>query len=190
VTIIRSTVKSIKKDIKRIEGEKAILQLEYQETGKQKTANKIDEFKRKIHEKLEDTVQFEKKLEELPKKISLESLVGKPMSQCDLEKKRIYDLLQIIAYHARERLVQEFRHEYKRPQDVKQILDKITGKGGYVKLIGQTLVVLLDWIERPAHRKAAQGLCQRLNNLEIKMQGSLRMKLYFSISKTPLIGVS
>ena len=190
VAIIRSALKAIKKDIKRIEGEKAILQLEYQETSKQKTANKIDEFQKKIHEKCEDTAKFEKKLEELPKKISLESLVGKPMSQCDLEKKRIYDLLQIIAYHARERLVKEFRHEYKRPQDIKQILDKITGKGGYVRLIGRTLVVLLDWIERPAHRKAAQGLCQRLNNLEIKMQGSLRMKLYFSISKTPLIGVS
>ncbi len=105
-------------------------------------------------------------------------------------KKRIYDLLQIIAYHARERLVQEFRYEYKRPHDVKQILDKITGKGGYVKLIGQTLVVLVDWIERPAHRKAAQGLCRRINSLGIKLQGSLPMKLHFAISRTPLIGVN
>jgi hypothetical protein len=55
-------------------------------------------------------------------KITPGSLLGKPMSQCDLEKKRIYDLLQIIAYHARERLVQEFRREYKCPHDVKQII--------------------------------------------------------------------
>ena len=112
------------------------------------------------------------------------------MSQCDLGKKRIYDLLQIIAYHARERLVQEFPHEYNRPHDVKQILDKITGRRGYVKLIGQTLVVLVGWIERPAHRKAAQGLCQRINNLGIKIQGSLSMKLHFAVSRTPLTGVN
>ena len=190
VAIIRSAVKSIKKDIKRIEGDKAILQLKHQKTGKQKTAVMIDTLEKKICEKLEDTAGFEKKLEELPEKITLESLLGRPMSQCDLEKKRIYDLLQIIAYHARERLVQEFRHEYKRPHDVKQILDKITGKGGYVKLIGQTLVVLVDWIERPAHRKAAQGLCQRINNLGIKIQGSLPMKLHFAVSRTPLTGVN
>ncbi len=188
--IIRSAVKSIKKEIKRIEGDKAILQLEYQKTGKQKTAVMIDTLEKKIREKLEDKAGFEKKQEELPEKITLESLLGKPMSQCDLEKKRIYDLLQIIAYHARERLVQEFRHEYKRPHDVKQILDKITGKGGYVKLIGQTLVVLVDWIERPAHRKAAQGLCRRINNLGIKIQGNLPMKLHFAVSRTPLTGVN
>jgi hypothetical protein len=190
VTIIRSTVKSIKKGIKKIEGDKAILQLEHQNTGKQRTAATIDTLENKIHEKLEDMAGFEKKLQELPEKITLESLLGKPMSRCDLEKKRIYDLLQIIAYHARERLVQEFRYEYKRPHDVKQILDKITGKGGYVKLIGQTLVVLVDWIERPAHRKAAQGLCRRINSLGIKLQGSLPMKLHFAISRTPLIGVN
>jgi len=190
VVIIHSTIKSIKKEIKRIEGDKAILQLNYQKTGKQKTAVMIDTLEQKLREKLEDMAGFEKKLGELPEKITLESLLGKPMSICDLEKKRIYDLLQIIAYHARERLIQEFKYEYKRPHDIKQILDKITGKGGYVRLMGQTLVVLLDWIERPAHRKATQGLCRRINNLGIKIQGNLPLKLHFAISRTPLIGVS
>ena len=36
VAIIHSTVKSIKKEIKKIEGDRAILQLEYQKTGKKK----------------------------------------------------------------------------------------------------------------------------------------------------------
>ena len=48
VAIIRSTVKSIKKEIKRIEGDKAILQLKYRETGKQKTADMIDTLEKKI----------------------------------------------------------------------------------------------------------------------------------------------
>jgi len=189
VTIIRSAIKSLKQKIKKTQGEKAILQVEHQNSGKIKTENKINSLEAKICKQSKDIEGFEKKLAKLPKKITLESLLGKPMSECDLEKKRIYDLLQIIVYHARERLVEEFRHEYKRPHDVKQILDKLTGKGGYVKLIGQTLVVLIDWIERPAHRKAAQGLCKRINDMGIKMQGNLPMKLHFAISKAPLPGV-
>ena len=47
VAIIRSAVKSIKKEIKRIEGDKAILQLNYQKTGKQKTVVMIDTLEKR-----------------------------------------------------------------------------------------------------------------------------------------------
>jgi hypothetical protein len=102
--------------------------------------------------------------------------------------KRLYDVIQIIAYHARERLVEEFGHCYNRSQDLKQILDKITNKGGYVRLIGNTLVILLDWIERPSHRNAAERLCQRINELGITMQGRLPLRLHFAAALSPLIG--
>ncbi len=137
---------------------------------------------------MEDKEGLERKLQELPAKVSLESLLDRPMSHCDLEKKRLYDLMQIIAYHSRQRLADEFRHCYNRPQDLKQILDKITNKGGYVRLMGNTLVVLLDWIERPSHREAAERLCQRINSLGIAMQGRLPVRLHFAISHSPLIG--
>ncbi len=142
----------------------------------------------KKREKIEDKEGLERKLDELPAKVSLESLLDRPMSQCDLEKKRLYDLIQIIAYHARERLVDEFRHCCNRAQDLKQILDKITNMGGYVRLIGNTLVVLLDWIERPSHREAAERLCRRINRLGITMQGRLPLRLHFAIAHSPLIG--
>ena len=143
----------------------------------------------KVAEKMQDKEGLEKQLEKLPDKVTLESLLDRPMSQCDLEKKCLYDLMQIIAYHARERLVDEFRHSYNRQQDLKQILDKITNKGGYVRLIGNTLVVLLDWIERPSHREAAESLCQRVNRQGITMQGRLSPRLHFAMAQSPLIGV-
>jgi hypothetical protein len=188
VSIIRSAIKAVEKEVRILEGESAILQLEYQKDPKKATEKKIQQLEAKKQEKIEDKEGLEKKLEELPAKVSLEALVDKPMSYCDLEKKRLYDLLQIIAYHARERLVEEFRHCYKRPQDLKQILDKITNKGGYIRLIGGTLVILLDWIERPAHREAAEKLCRRINKLGIKMQGRLPLRLHFAVAHSPLIG--
>lgn len=188
VGIIRSAIKALVKEINIIEGESAILQLKYQNNAKKTIANKIERIEAKKREKMEDKKGLERKLQELPARVSLESLLDRPMSQCDLEKKRLYDLIQIIAYHARERLADEFRHCYNRPQDMKQILDKITNKGGYVRLIGNTLVVLLDWIERPSHREAAERFCHRINSLGITMQGRLPLRLHFAISHSPLIG--
>lgn len=189
VRIIQSAVKIVEKEIRRLEGESAILQLEYQKSAKKKILNKIEKIEAQKQEKIEDKRGLEKRLEELPVKVSLESLLDRPMSHCDLEKKRLYDLMQIIAYHARERLLEEFQQCYNRSQDVKQILDKITNKAGFVRLVGNTLVILLDWIERPAHRQAAEKLCRRINRLGVMTQGRLNLRLHFAIAHRPLVGV-
>ncbi|MCP4109963.1 MAG: hypothetical protein GY749_31315 [Desulfobacteraceae bacterium] len=165
------------------------MQLEYQKEAKKKTTTKIEKLETEKKEKISDKEGFKEKLKELPAKVSLEHLLDKPMCHCDLEKKRLYDLMQMITYHCRERLVEEFRHCYNRPQDLKQILDKITDKGGYIRLIGSTLVILPDWIERPAHRKASEVLCQRINRLGIVMQGRLPLRLHFAVANFPLTGV-
>lgn len=60
------------------------------------------------------------------------------MSRSDLEKKKLYDLMQFMAFHSRERLVKIFRDCYDDHRDIKQVLDMITTRAGYVKLIGQT----------------------------------------------------
>jgi len=189
VEIIKSAIKTIEKEVRQMEGESAILQLEYQKTAKEKVMNKIKQIETQKREKIEDKEGLEKKLEQLPAKVTLESLFNRPMSHCDLQKKRLYDLMQIITYHARERLLEEFRQCYNRPQDIKQILDKITNKGGYLRQIGNTLVILLDWIESPAHRHAAENLCQRINKLGVMTQGPLHLRLHFAVANRPLVGI-
>ncbi len=189
VGIIRSAIKTLGKEIRILEGEIAISQLQYQEGPKKRIANRIERLNAKQREKTEDKEGLEKELAKLPEKVTLETLLDRPLSHCELEKKRLYDLIQIIAYHARERLVDEFRHCYSRSHDIKQILDKTTNKGGYVRLIGSTLVVLLDWIEKRSHRQAAESLCQNINKLGITMQGRFPLKLHFAMAHSPLIGV-
>ena len=71
-----------------------------------------------------------------------------------------------------------------------QSLDMITTRAGYVKLIGQTLFVILDWIENNKHRKAAEKFCRLLNKKAIKLVGRLNVKLSFHISKIPHHAVS
>ena len=75
-----------------------------------------------------------------------------------------------------------FRACYDDHRDIKQVLDMITSRAGYVKLIGETLVVILDWIENPKHREAAKRLCHLLNPKEITLNGRLKAKLFFHLS--------
>jgi hypothetical protein len=133
-----------------------------------------------------DLEELTQKLQSTPEKISiLDLLQGRPMSRCDLEKKKLYDLMQFLAYHSRERLLEIFRHCYHDPRDIKPVLDRITRKSGYVKLFGNTLVVLLDWIEDRNHRNAAQELCRRLNQMTLRLPGPLGLRLYFRVSAFP-----
>jgi len=110
------------------------------------------------------------------------------MNRCDLEKKKLYDLMQFMAYNSRERLVELFRDCYDDPQDVKQVLDMITRRAGYIKLFGQTLIVVLDWIENKKHREAAERFCRLLNQEGIRLAGRLKLKLSFHVSKYALHG--
>lgn len=133
-----------------------------------------------------DLEEIAQKLQNTPEKVSiLDLLNGRPMSRCDLEKKKLYDLMQFLAYHSRERLLEVFRDCYDDPRDIKPVLDRITRGAGYVKLFGKTLLVLLDWIEDRNHLKAAQELCRRLNQMAIRLPGTLGLRLYFRVSAFP-----
>jgi hypothetical protein len=52
--------------------------------------------------------------------------------------------MQIVAYNSRERIVELFRECYDDRRDVKKVLDMITGRAAYIKLVGQTLMVVPD----------------------------------------------
>ena len=110
------------------------------------------------------------------------------MSRCDLEKKKLYDLMQFMAYNSRERLVEIFRDCYSDSRDVKPVLDMITRRAGHIKMFGQTLIVVLDWIENKKHREAAIRFCRLLNQKSITMAGRLKLKLAFYVSKFPQHG--
>ena len=105
------------------------------------------------------------------------------MSRCDLEKKKLYDFMQFMVLHSYERLKEIFNEHYNDQRDIKQVLRMITKKSGFIKLIGQTLVILLDRIEFKKHRVAAEALCRDLNQRRITLSGHVKLKLFFYVSK-------
>lgn len=146
--------------------------------------NKLSKIVKELEEKKHEQSNFEDKLKSLPEKVSIvELLKGKKMSRCDLEKKKLYDLMQFMVLHSYERLEDLFRPYYKDNRDIKPVLRMITRKAGYLKLIGDTLIVLLDRIDLNKYRLAAEQLCHQLNRMNLTLNGRIKMKLYFYVSR-------
>jgi hypothetical protein len=186
IALLKKAIRALKREAEELEKDILLLEAKLKERQDKRLVEKLSKFQEKLVEKKNDIFQLEQKFATLPDKISItEILKGKAMSRCDLEKKKLYDLMQFMAYHSRERLIELFRKYYDDHRDVKKVLDMITKKSGIVKLVGQTLMVMLDWIDNKKHRQAAQQLCHRLNQIGVRMIGGLDVKLSFHIARTP-----
>lgn len=189
ISLIKKAIGMLKKEIGELEKEIILTEVKQQQRSDKRRLVKISNLKRSIAENQKDIVGFEDKLSRIPEKVSIVDLLkGKSMSRCDLEKKKLYDLMQFMAYNSRERLVEIFRDCYSDSRDVKPVLDMITRRAGHIKMFGQTLIVVLDWIENKKHREAAIRFCRLLNQKSIAMAGRLKLKLAFYVSKFPQHG--
>ncbi|MDZ7759779.1 MAG: hypothetical protein U5L00_05935 [Desulfovermiculus sp.] len=184
IALIRKGIKALKNDIKELQKEIDLRKYKLGNRQDKRIEKKLTKLEQEKAEKETELQRFEDKLSQLPDKISiLELLKGRPMNRCDLEKKKLYDLMQCLAFHSRERLVEIFRDCYDDPRDIKQILGMITRRSGLIKLIGDTLVVIIDGIDNTKYRKAADKLCHKLNEQEITLVGRLKVKLSFHLNK-------
>jgi transposase len=186
IKIIKRTIKGIKQKIGKLVFTKQQTEDKLKNRKDIRLDRKLENLQKEIDEFNHELANFLAKLKEIPEKISIIDLLqGKPMNKADLEKKKIYDLIQMIAFHSREHLIQMFRSCYKDGRDVKQVLTKITKLAGYVKLEGNTLIVLLDWIEDKKHREAAVKFSHAINAMAPMLKGHMDFKLFFRISSVP-----
>jgi transposase len=184
IPLIKKAIKILNKELEVINENISNIQTRILKRNDKRLNKKLQKFDQDLQEKNKEKHNFEEKLKTLPEKVSiLEVLKGKPMSRCDLEKKKLYDLLQFMVMHSYERLEEIFRQYYNDFRDIKQILRMITLKSGYIKLIGDTLIVLIDRIDRKKYQIAAEKLCQKLNRMNITLNGRVKMKLLFYLSK-------
>jgi len=186
IFLIKKAIKTLKQELHEQQTEVYVVEAKSHQRQDRRLKKKLSDLRTAIDQSQTDIVKFEQKMSTLPDKIPIvELLKGKPMSRCDLEKKKLYDLMQFMAFHSREALVDIFRTCYDDHRDVKKVLDTITTRSGYVKLVGETLIVILDWIQNRKHREAAQRLCHLLNQKGVRLIGHLNVKLFFHVSDVP-----
>lgn len=186
IALIRKAIKVLKKEAQAIQDEILLTEAKLAKRNDRRNVEKVSALEMSLADKKKDIAEFQQKISTLPDKVSIiEILKGRPMSRCDLEKKKLYDLMQFMAYHSRERLVELFQECYDDRRDIKKVLQMITRRPGLVKLVGQTLIVMLEWIENRKHRQAAKELCRKLNQLNIRMFGPLYLRLSFHVVRFP-----
>jgi len=186
---IKKTIKGIKQRIGKLVFEKQQAENKLNRRKDIRLDRKVERLQKEIEEFTNELANFTVKLREIPEKVPIiDILQGQPMSKADLERKKLYDLIQMIAFHSRQYLIQLFRSCYKDTRDVKQVLTKITKLPGYVKLMGKTLIVLVDWIEDKKHREAAVKFCHLINSMTPKLRGRMEFNLFFRVSSVPQIG--
>jgi hypothetical protein len=186
IALIQKAIKVLKKEDHAIENEILITQAKLTKRQDQRLLKKLSNLEMSLEEKKNDIDQFQQKISTLPDKVSIiDVLNGRPLSRCDLEKKKLYDLMQFMVYHSQERLLELFQDYYDDHRDIKKVLQMITRRSGLVKLVGQTLIVMIEWIENRKHRLAAKRLCRKLNHLKIKMVGPLNLALSFQVVRFP-----
>lgn len=186
IALIQKAIKVLKKEAQAIQDEILLTEAKLVKRQDKRNVKKLSDLNTSLAEKQNDIAEFQQKMSTLPDKVSIiEILKGRPMSRCDLEKKKLYDLMQFMAYHSRERLVELFQDCYDDHRDINKVLQMITRRPGLVKLVGQTLIVMLEWIENRKYRQSAKQLCRKLNQLNIRMVGPLNLRLSFHVVRFP-----
>lgn len=183
ISMIKQAIKILQKEIEKLSEVQLDVQNRMDKRADKRLVKKLSKIAKELEEKNNDINNFKEKLKTLPDKVSIVKLLkGKKMSRCDLEKKRLYDLMQYMVFHSYERLQDIFKDYYKDSRDIQTVLRMIATKAGYLKLIGDTLIVLLDQVDLQKHRLPAEQLCRHLNKLNIILNGRVKMKLYFHIA--------
>ena len=186
IALIQKAIKVLKKEAQTIQDEILLTEAKLVKRNDKRNVEKVSALQTALADKQNDIVLFQQKLSTIPDKISIiEILKGRPMSRWDLEKKKLYDLMQFMAYHSRERLIELFQDCYDDHRDINKVLQMITQRPGLLKLAGQTLLVMLEWIENRNYRQAAKQLCRKLNRLNIRMVGPLNLRLSFHVVRFP-----
>lgn len=186
IVLIQKAIKVLKKEAQSIQDEILLTEAKLVKRNDKRNVEKVLALQAALADKQNDIMLFQQKLSTIPDKVSIiEILKGRPMSRCDLEKKKLYDLMQFMAYHSRERLIELFQDCYDDHRDINKVLQMITRRPGLLKLAGQTLMVMLEWIESGKYRQAAKQLCRKLNQLNIRMVGPLNLRLSFHVVRFP-----
>jgi len=184
IALIKEAIQILETEIDQLSTSQQDIQNRLSNRKDKRLTKKLSKIVKELEDKKNEKSNFEEKLTSLPEKVSIvELLKGKKMSRCDLEKKKLYDLMQFMVLHSYERLEDLFNPYYKDKRDIKPVLTMITRQAGYLKLIGDTLIVLLDRIDLKKYQLAAEQLCHQLNKMNIILNGRIKMKLYFYLSK-------
>lgn len=182
IKALRAKKKAIKAEQARCQGElggrllrrkRDTISLETYKGQQEKLVRRIASLGREI-----DRLKAE--LKALPKKVPISQVLETPLKQCNFERKRFFDEMKLVAYHAEEQLLEILSKSYT-GKDRRVVLHQILHRGTWVQLKDETLYVQLKPFDRPSVQRAAEALCAALNDKEPRTLDKFRFRVVYAV---------
>jgi Transposase protein len=127
---------------------------------------------------------------DLPKRVEVRDLSEPAVVKLATERKHLTDIIKMVAYQAESDLLALLRPHYARvDQEGRTLLHELFAAAGDIRVSDSELHITLAPLSSPHRTRAAQALCEMLNQVATIFPGSgLRMR--FAMRPPPRIGLA
>jgi len=124
------------------------------------------------------------------KRIEVRDLSEKAVVKLATERKHLTDLIKMVAYQAESDLLALLRPHYARAdQEGRTLLHELFAAAGDLRVTDHELHITLAPLSSPHRTRAAQALCEILNQTATTFPGSAR-RMRFAVHPPPRIGLA
>jgi transposase len=127
---------------------------------------------------------------DLPKRIEVHDLAEPAVVKLATERKHLTDIIKMVAYQAESDLLALLRPHYARAeQEGRTLLHELFATVGDIRVCDSELHITLAPLSSPHRTRAAQALCEMLDQTATIFPGS-RLRLRFAVRPPPRIGLA
>ena len=126
----------------------------------------------------------------IPARVQIRDLSERTVVKLATERKHLTDIIKMLAYQAESDLFTLLRAHYPRAeQEGRTLLHELFAAAGDIHLTQDELQITLAPLSSPHRTRAAQALCELLNETATAFPGT-RLRLHFAVRSPPLIGLA
>lgn len=127
---------------------------------------------------------------DLPKRVEVRDLSGPAVVKLATERKHLTDIIKMVAYQAESDLLALLRPHYARvDQEGRTLLHELFAAAGDVRVSDSQLHITLAPLSSPHRTRAAQALCEMLDQTATVFPGS-RLRIRFTVRSPPRLGLA
>jgi hypothetical protein len=130
------------------------------------------------------------KRRDIPSRVEIRDLSERAVVKLATERKHLTDIIKMLAYQAESDLLNLLRPHYLRAeQEGRTLLHELLAATGDIKVTENELQISLAPLSSPHRTRAAQALCELLDQTATVFPGS-RLRLRFAVRPPPCIGLA
>ena len=127
---------------------------------------------------------------DVPKRVEVRDLSARAVVRLATERKHLTDIIKMVAYQAESDLLALLRSHYARvDQEGRTLLHELFATAGDIRVTDRELQITLAPLSSPHRTRAAQALCEMLDQTATVFPGS-RLRMRFAVRLPPRIGLA